>query len=80
MSHVAPSVIASLKARFTLVFVRRLAEQAVVAFAVSAWAAFEATGGSYSRAAVAAGIATGLRAAYGLLVKNVGRAETPSVK
>lgn len=80
MSHVAPSVVAKVKAHLTLPFLRRLAEQTVVAFAVSGWAAFEATGGSYSRAAIAAGIATGLRAAYGLILKNVGADETPSVK
>lgn len=80
MSHVGVTWWAALRAKFTRVFLYRLGEQLVVAFAVSGWAAFEATGGNVSRAAVAAGIATGLRAAYGLLLKNVGRAETPSVK
>lgn len=78
--HVGASWLAALKVKLHLPFVRRLIEQTVVAFAVSGWAAFEATGGSYSRAAVAAGIATGLRAAYGIVVKHVGEAETPSVK
>lgn len=63
---------------FTRKFVIRELEQMFIAFAVSFGAG--ALSGSLSRAAVIGGVSAGLRAAYGAFVKNVGEAETPSVK
>lgn len=58
-------------------FVREL-EQMAVAFAVAFGGA--ALSGNLARAALVGGVSAGLRAAYGVFVKNVGEPEQPQVK
>jgi hypothetical protein len=59
--------------------VKRLLEEGVVSFLVAFGGVFTATDGGLTVAAATAGVAAGLRALYGVFVKNVGEdANKPS--
>lgn len=61
-------------------FLKRLAEQAVVSFLLAFGAVYTAADGGLSKSAAAAGLAAGLRALYGVFASTVGDSEQPSVK
>jgi hypothetical protein len=59
-------------------FLKRFAEQAVVAFAVGFGGVFLAGGGDLQMSAASGALAAGMRAVYALFVKNVGDKDQPS--
>jgi len=59
-------------------YVVRLVEQTVVGAGVGFFAALEATGGSVGKASLAAAVAAGIRAAYGIFTKPFGDKSQPS--
>lgn len=66
---------------FNLTFVKRLAEEGVVAFLVAFGGVALAGDGALTAAALTGAAAAGLRAVYGVFVKNVGEdTDKPSVK
>lgn len=58
-------------------YVRRLVERTGVAFVTGFCGSFVASGGSWSRAGVVAGVTGGLTAVYGLVIKPVGDSDQP---
>ncbi|KPI09946.1 hypothetical protein OV450_3437 [Actinobacteria bacterium OV450] len=65
---------------FSVSFLRRTAEEGAAAFLVAFGGVALAGDGALSRAALAGAVAAGLRAVYGVFVKNVGAdAERPSM-
>lgn len=60
-------------------FLARLGEQALVAGLVG-FGGVVAASDSITKAVLAGGFTAALRAAYGVLVRNVGENDTPSVK
>lgn len=60
-------------------YVVRLSEQVAVTFGAAAVASFEASGDSFTKAALWAAAAAGLRAAYGLVAQKFGDGTQPSV-
>lgn len=61
-------------------FALRSLEQGAVAFVVAFGGVALAGGGSLAKGALAGAVAAGLRAVYGVFVKNFGEADAPSVK
>lgn len=61
-------------------FLLRLAEQALVSFLVAFGGVALAGDGSLTRGVLGGAVAAGLRAVYGLFVKNVGAEDSPSVQ
>lgn len=60
-------------------FLKRLFEEAVVAFLAGATAALAASGGSLDKAALVGALAAGGRAVFGILVKPLGDKDRPSL-
>lgn len=78
-----PSLLARLLARFSpeqRLFLERLGEQVAVTFGAAFGASFEATGGSFSKAAIGAALGAGVHAVYGMWAKSHGASGRPSVK
>lgn len=61
---------------FSLKFLKNLAEDAVVAFVVTAGGILAVTDGDLGRAALVGAATAGLRSVLGVLVKNVGAEES----
>lgn len=61
-------------------FIVKSAEQALVAAVVAFGGVALAGGGSLHKGALAGAVAAGLRAVYGVFVKNFGAVDEPSVK
>lgn len=64
---------------FNVNFLKRLAEQGVVAFVVGFGGVALAGAGSLTAAALSGALAAGLRAVYAVVVRNVGEADQPHV-
>lgn len=62
-----------------MIFSKRLAEQVAVAFAIGFLSVFSLTDLSTARSALIAGAAAAAKLIYGLLVKQVGDTDSPSI-